>query len=357
MKSEKPLVSVIVPIYNSEDKIQQCVDSLINQTLKDIEIILVDDGSTDKSGLIINDIKADDSRIVVIHQKNKGVSAARNIGIEKAQGEFVGFVDSDDYVDRRMYEKLYYSVKQEKSSMGMCRFCTILDGKRIEEVWNFDIAKEDNLAKYIFLNMIGHNDEESFNKGNTLMGSTCRCIYNKDIMDKNNIRFDEEITYAEDLIFNLEYLSRIENISLINDIFYYYKIKKRSLSLGYRDDFYTRIKKLMNKIEGVSSDYDMEKRLSYAWFKYLIVSLRNATKDVGFLDFQKYRNLKSIVKDKENKMRLKEIKFKKLNFDNKIFYIILKDNLMSIAFMFYILRCVKNKLSTLKELRLCTNQE
>ena len=99
-------ISVIIPVYNSEKFLKKCLDSIINQTLNDIEIICIDDGSTDKSLRILNNFADKDNRITIINQKNSGPSAARNKGIENAKGEYIGFVDSDDWIDLDFYEKL-----------------------------------------------------------------------------------------------------------------------------------------------------------------------------------------------------------------------------------------------------------
>lgn len=356
MNSGNPLVSIVVPIYNNEDKIEECVNSLIAQSLKDIEIILIDDGSNDKSGEIIDDIKLRDSRITVVHQDNKGVSSTRNVGIRIAKGEFVGFVDSDDYVDYSMYEKLYFSVKNNNTSMGMCRFATVIDNLIKNEEWDFDTERDD-LQEYIFFNMIGKNDSISFNMEDTIMGSTCRCIYKRDLLNKYSIFFDEDIAYAEDLLFNLKYLSIITKISLVDEVLYYYKIKKQSLSRGYKEEFYTGIKELMNRIQEVSTNRNIEKRLSYAWFKYLIESLRNSVKDVMFLDLNRYKKVKLIVCDKDNRLRLKDVEHKTLYFKNKILYCIFYNNMFSLAVIFCILKCVKNLVEAIKELRICMKKE
>lgn len=338
---KKLLISIVVPVYNNENRIHQCVESLLNQTLNDIEIILIDDGSSDQSGIIIDEMKSKDSRIKAIHQENKGVSNARNIGIELAEGRFIGFIDSDDYVDCQMYEKLYNKVISENSSMGMCRFCIVDSYLKKEEMWNFNI-EDNNIAEYMFKDMIGKNNEIDFNTSDTLMGSVCRCIYDKNILNLNNIRFDEDTTYAEDLLFNLKYIKGIKNISLINEPLYYYHIKKDSLSSAYRENFYTIIRELMVKIEKISDDYTMDKRINYAWFKYLIEVLRNLTINVSFFNSNRYRKLKAIVNDKENTVRLKNIRLKKLNMKNKFFYIILNNNSVFLMGIFYMMRYIKD---------------
>ena len=113
--SEK--ISIIIPVYNVEKYLRRCLNSIINQTYKDIEIILVDDGSTDNSGKICDEYKEKDNRIVVIHKENGGLSDARNAGIDIAKGKYIGFIDSDDFADIRMYEIIYNNFQMKKKFM------------------------------------------------------------------------------------------------------------------------------------------------------------------------------------------------------------------------------------------------
>lgn len=115
-----PKISVIVPVYDCEKYIKKCVDSILNQTFKDLEIILIDDGSTDKSGKICDELKLKDGRIKVIHQENKGVSSARNEGLKIANGEYISFVDGDDYLSEDMYEFLYDNLKKSGADISVC---------------------------------------------------------------------------------------------------------------------------------------------------------------------------------------------------------------------------------------------
>jgi len=119
------LISIIVPIYNVEKHLSKCVDSILNQTYKNLEIILVDDGSPDDCGAICDEYAKMDERVRVIHKKNGGLSDARNAGIEVARGEYIGFVDSDDYINRRMYESMYNQVKKDGSDMAICNLLSV----------------------------------------------------------------------------------------------------------------------------------------------------------------------------------------------------------------------------------------
>lgn len=128
------LISVIIPVYNTQDYLERCVESVMKQTYSNLEIILVDDGSPDHSGQICDELAQKDARIHVIHQENAGVSAARNAGIEYAHGKYIGFVDSDDYCSPNMYELLHTNLKQRNVKISCCDVCTVsLNGEEKSE--------------------------------------------------------------------------------------------------------------------------------------------------------------------------------------------------------------------------------
>ena len=127
----KERISVVVPVYNVEQYLEKCVNSIINQTYKNLEIILVDDGATDKSGKLCDELAKLDNRIMVYHKKNGGLSDARNYGVERATGDYIGFVDGDDYIDAEMYEKLYEAIKKENVDVAECNL-KIIYSDRVE---------------------------------------------------------------------------------------------------------------------------------------------------------------------------------------------------------------------------------
>ena len=126
-------LSIIMPIYNTGKYLHKCIKSILSQTLTNFELILVDDGSVDESGQICDEYAAKDARIKVIHKKNEGVSIARNTGIEVAAGEYIGFIDSDDWIESDMYEKLYNLAKSKECDIVMCDTVTKYDDKPDEE--------------------------------------------------------------------------------------------------------------------------------------------------------------------------------------------------------------------------------
>lgn len=126
------MISVIIPVYNVEEYLERCVNSVLKQTYNDLEIILVDDGSTDNSGKICDELKNKDDRIIVIHKENQGLSASRNIGIEKATGEYITFVDSDDYILEDMYETLYKNLIRNDADISMCKYQYVKEQQKID---------------------------------------------------------------------------------------------------------------------------------------------------------------------------------------------------------------------------------
>lgn len=217
---KKKLISVIVPIYNGEEKIETCVNTIINQTYKYIEIILINDGSTDKSLNVCNKMKKKDKRIKVISKKNGGVSSARNKGIEKAKGEFIQFVDVDDYLELDACETLINNIGD---------FDFLITGYKINsekgEVYNKCINKEFDKISDI------ENDFYYLYK-KPFLNSPWNKLYRKSLI---KCYFDNNISLGEDLKFNLEYFNNSKNVKIIDDCIYNYTIDdKETLSKVYR---------------------------------------------------------------------------------------------------------------------------
>lgn len=160
MSQEKALISIIIPVYKVEKYLEKCIQSVINQTYENLQIILVDDGSPDNCGKICDEYAKKDHRIEVIHKSNGGLSDARNKGLEIAKGEYIGFVDSDDYIEADMYEVLYNLLKQYNADVGICNFYTVSQCKiaiknvdsGIKEYTRIEILKEilldNNIQSY-----------------------------------------------------------------------------------------------------------------------------------------------------------------------------------------------------------------
>lgn len=199
------LVTVIVPIYNSKDYLRKCVLSILNQTYSNIEVILVDDGSSDGSSKICDDFAKQDHRVKVIHIPNGGVSNARNLGVQHAEGAYIAFVDSDDYIDEEYLETLVRGI--QKSNADLC--VSALDPEYLGNSFEMQLTPdyEENLL-FLLQNFL-------------LFGPMVK-LYRTDFIRKHQISFPKGISYGEDLLFNLDYLSVIDRICYINQCGYHY---------------------------------------------------------------------------------------------------------------------------------------
>lgn len=235
----KEKISIIVPIYNVEKYLDKCIRSIINQSYKNIEIILINDGSTDKSGEICDYYSTIDKRIKIIHKKNEGVSVARNLGISLSKGKYIGFVDSDDWISEFMYEKMYEYM--ENNQLVMCRYCRVDDNGYIihtNEPLKYGELNKDQIFKNILLPMIGSEIDNLSTA--QIMGSNWRCLYDKSIIDKYDIKF-ENIKIAEDMLFHVMYLGRIDKIFVINEELYYYRYNPISATSNYIDQLWSEL--------------------------------------------------------------------------------------------------------------------
>lgn len=343
---KKPLISIIVPMFNCEKKIERCVVSLMNQTLKNIEILLINDGSNDKTQQILSELKKKDNRIRVINKVNTGVSDTRNVGIKNSKGTYIGFVDIDDYVNKTMFERLYEAISLDNIDLSICRYTKVNNNQECEELWD-DKLLTGNIKKNFTLAMIASGSEEEFNNDNVIMGSVWRCLYRKSIIEENNILFREKISYAEDLIFNIEYMCKSNLMNIVNESLYFYEISTDSLSTKYRSDLFHTGKLLIEEITKLSSYTDLQTqefikhRLKFAYFKYAITAIRNLSEGLELSKYKEYKNIKKIIKDDKIEDSIKNINIKKLNNKYKFFYIMFKYNLNIFIISFWIFKRIK----------------
>ena len=278
--------SIIVPIYNSEKYLIECLDSLINQTYKDFELLLIDDGSQDNSLSICRDYESKDSRIKVIYKENGGVSSARNVGIENAHGERILFVDSDDSIDKNALDILNcyqkeliafnaYSQKNEEVK---------IDQKTLE----YDFFCGKLMDKLLF---------SSWNK-----------VFNLKVIRKFNIRFDEKVRIGEDMLFTYDYLKHIYDVDVINNKLYHYNIRHDScmnnLEKDYLCDYLITLESLKKRIGN-------NRNVLSSWCVDVcaILFVRKLFSTMKFSEFKKYmkkfersdlRNYMILCKDKKS---------------------------------------------------------
>lgn len=248
-----PKVSIIVPVYNSEAYLRQCIGSLLSQTLEDIEIICVNDGSTDKSLTIIEEYLKKDSRIKLINQNNKGVAAARNKGRYLSRGEYIAFLNSTDSVKPDTYQKLYESAKEYETDIVICA-SAILNQKtmhfsEVEPYYTLELFNEE-------FNNRGFQANETYRFMFDLCTAPWNKLYKRDFLEKKHIIFNEKINYEEQLFFLEAYLSA-NLISLVKKSLVVHRVKsdeKDSIKLDLfkimelKKDFLCK-KKIYNEIK------------------------------------------------------------------------------------------------------------
>lgn len=267
-------ISIIVPVYNTSKYLEKCLYSLINQTIKNIEIIVVNDGSTDNSLEIINKIAKEDERIKVYNKKNGGLSSARNYGIEKSTGKYIGFVDSDDYVRKDMYEILKKNLEDNSADMSICRWYLVENEIKREcnfKTENIVLNSEDAINV-----LLSHSSFDNF---------IVTKLYKRELFD--DIRFDEG-KLLEDLLIMYKLINKSRLISLCSEPLYYYVQRNNSITNNLNkeldekcfDAFVVRkndLQKMYPKLsKKINSNYFTANKL------YFMISLRSKNRNKAF---------------------------------------------------------------------------
>ncbi len=252
------LVSIIVPVYNVEEYLPDCIESIINQIYKNIEIILIDDGSPDNSGLICDEYAKKDDRIKVIHKVNEGVSTGRNKGIEAAKGEFIVFVDSDDFLNPDSIEILVN--KQAKNDFDFV--CGKLKRITNEKSEVPDIITGEYFNENVFESIFDILEVYG------IMGP-CAKLFKTGIIKENELHFMEDVTFGEDSIFVLEYIEKSKSVAIINNVVYNYNcMNESSASCRYHENFYAYSKKFTDILKRICKKIQYTDEVEYRYKNY-----------------------------------------------------------------------------------------
>ena len=270
---DNSLISIIIPVYNVEQYLGKCLDSVISQTYKNLEIILVDDGSTDNSGKICDEYALKDNRIKVIHKKNAGVSIARNTGLNITRGDYIGFVDGDDYIECDMYETLLKKILETNSKLVVCNW---FEGTENNWVENKIFPKKEMLTTNEAL--------ESF--------YWCMFSWNK-LFDKSiikNILFPENCGYGEDILVCLEAYKKAEMIISFNEPKYYYR---RNLNSALNSHRFKKIYLGLIDVLEKEMNYAKENKLFDLYKKIYEHQIHATTAWIGFIALEKEPDIES----------------------------------------------------------------
>ena len=222
------LISIIVPVYKVEKYLNRCIDSIINQTYKNLEIILVDDGSPDNCGEICDEYAEKDNRVKVIHKKNGGVSSARNTGIDSATGEYIMFVDSDDYIEKDGLQYLFEEYAEVDILIAGWKM--LFNGQFNKYIVESKVCDRDMFVdEYIRI----------FRSGNLILSTPWSKLYKRKIFVDNNLRFDEKNSISEDAKFNVEFFSFADNVKFFDVVLYVYnRDNSESATCKFYENYY-----------------------------------------------------------------------------------------------------------------------
>lgn len=328
-----PKISIIVPVYKCENFLEVMLQSLLLQTLQDIEVILVDDGSPDRSGEICDNYAKKDKRIVVIHQNNQGAGSARNAGLAIASGEYIGFCDSDDWIEPDMFEKMYQQALSKEADIVRCNTISHETwGDRITwcPQYTNEILDSNFIKSRIIPLMIAPENEGEYNK-RLLKGCVC-CLFKHSLLTDYNIWF-KDIRNGQDALFTTEAMWYANSLVMMSEPFYHYRRQESgSLSLSmkkfrnYNQRYVSR-----NLIEGLIKDspfYSIykkrweqeDRRLVYLDIR--IATIYNPSNDRR----EKMKLIREVLKSEECKRAFSAPIDGKLPFQLKVLYYLISHN-------------------------------
>jgi glycosyltransferase involved in cell wall biosynthesis len=282
------LISIIVPIYNAEKFLKRSIESVINQSYKKIELILVNDGSTDQSEMICNQYALTDKRIKVVTQKNSGPAAARNTGIRCAKGDFIFFLDADDLIASNALEVLIANYNKYHPDLVMANFCKLENnGEIIKQNATFSPDTEPFTGKIKFLSkadMIDYVKHFLKHPSNHLISYCWGRLYKSSIIKKNNIFVNEDMRLFEDFVFNLEYLKYTNKTVFVNEPLYTYVMHNNYLSASMIIINSNSLVHDMNVFKKKASEFSeqiSDKEIGHCLFHYATIFLVRSCRQVN----------------------------------------------------------------------------
>lgn len=347
VKMKKGLVTIIIPIYNVENYLDKCLGSVVNQTYQNLEIICVDDGSTDSCPQLCEEWAAKDKRIMVIHQKNTGYGIARNIGIEHANGEYVCFLDSDDYIALDLVEKAYKLAEKEQADMVIWGFIRVRDGNAVGERvprTEKDSYKGKEVQEEFLPDLIGP-DLHGKKNANLAMGSLS-IMCSMQMIQKSGWRWvSERVIISEDTYSVLCLCAGVKKVSILREGLYYYAERKGSSTQRYQKDRYKMLKECIDLSIRTSDELNynerVKERLLYGHISCVLYSMKWIM--MSDLNHQeKVENLEKIIRDPHFQNILSCLDFKNASIHKRIMLYAVKRKWVFICFLLLKIRTMKS---------------
>lgn len=326
-------VSIIIPVYNVKEYFDFCMQSIVDQTYSNIEIIIVDDGSNDGTQYLCDQWANKDNRIVVFHKENEGTHSARNLGLEKASGDYVSFIDPDDWLDKNTVETCVCEI--EKNQLDVVRFNYIKEFNNSSEKRNNTLLQEKvytgedcTTIQRQILGLI--NEEKKHPENLNFLASVCFAFYKKYTIDKFNIRFKslKEIGSFEDGLFNFEYFFHVKKFKFLNKYFYHYrKTNTQSATSNYRENFLQKQLLLFSILKNLIDNNNMDERFLVAYNNRVALSSMELCFNVFKREstfISKYNEIKQIIKNDIYLQALKQFSLRNLPIKWMSFYFFVK---------------------------------
>lgn len=334
-------ISIIVPVYNVELYLSRCLDTIINQTLNEIEIILVNDGSSDNSLNICRYYESLDSRIIVIDKKNEGVSSARNEGLKIAGGEYIGFVDPDDWIDFEMYESMYTKAKTGNYDVVMCNYIIQMGSTLIKNKLQISkkvFTSKDEIKNEIISNMISPKNLDS--DKTSIMGSVCRCIFKNKIIKDKNIYFIQDIDFSEDLLFCINIFIESSSVFIDEEYHYHYCYRDNSAVSKYKKNFLEQMFRVNNHIEELlikSKLYDnLKDRLNIRYYNMYFSQIFNLLKEESLVtNFKVIEFIKKFCDDDLVVRVVKNQKKSEISMVKRMYLFFVKHKMIYFIFLYH----------------------
>ena len=274
----KNLVSVIVPIYNVERQLNRCISSIVNQRYSDLEIILIDDGSPDRCGEMCDMWERNDKRIIVVHKENAGLGMARNTGLDIAKGEYVVFIDSDDYVTEDYVESLMIAMKKNRAELVVGSFFRVFSDDKVISSSVVDkqcVVEKNEIFRDVLLPVLGASADNRCDVEREMC--VWRNMYKREIIERLGLRFVSEREFvSEDIIFNMLYFININRAVLIPECIYYYSDNQGSLTNTYREDRFEKYCMLLKRQINILSEYNLLEASKERVYRTFIMKTKNS---------------------------------------------------------------------------------
>lgn len=334
-------ISVVVPVYNAEKYLRKTVDALVFQTYGNIEIILVDDGSTDNSYAICEEVARDNDLITCYTIPNGGPSGARNFGISKATGEYVGFCDSDDLPAPNMYEELVRYMENADADISLCDIYSERDSRAFGFPWSDGTVFDGNtVVSELMAKMIGNASDNE--RDVPVWGSSVRCLFKRELIEREGVEFPTDIHFAEDLVFVLRYLSNAKRAVICDKPLYFYTDNGASIMnsfYSYKKNMLSARLSLVGHIEEIIDKLgadELKARLTVTERCYYQECVGNACRATDRRKTEIKREIREIVN--ADRVRAAFSAFDAADIKTKIKYLLMKYRCVGILYLYYAIR-------------------